>query len=455
MLDADEARARAELTVGMRAPPYYELWDPSEALPESLEEREQDVGYQQHRVNVFLPLLQAGDGVALAREAAIDVPPVLRMEIWAKLLDLASWEECDRAWEEIEAELAKPHPSDHQIEVDVPRCNARHELIGTHEGRQRLTRVLKAWCALHPELEYWQGLDSLAAPFVALTFDYGEGRAFAMLSRLVTRFLAGMFLQKNTSQLQTQLIVFNQLLAYHDPQLFLHLQEQQFNPELYAIPWFLTLFTHILSIESTMRLWDFLFLHDATMIHFSSIAVMRQLRTRLLGIDFNDLVLFFSELHSKSQIDMSQVLSDAVRIARVTPPSLCSDHSQENSSLWWEQKASLEALQEHVSPQLSAEDLVTLLKQNRVALLVFDVRSAEDFKECHLDGAINIAAQDVDLKAIEQVKTRKPIIVAIADRGKENDLPNVLVQAGVPRVCYLSGGMDALRKNGSVKLVSG
>ncbi len=38
-----------------------------------------------------------------------------------------------------------PSCSDHQIEVDVPRCNAKHELIGTAEGRRRLTRVLKAW----------------------------------------------------------------------------------------------------------------------------------------------------------------------------------------------------------------------------------------------------------------------------------------------------------------------
>ena len=454
-IDLEEARARARLTVAKETSVYYELWNPSEPLPDSLEEREQDFGYQQHRVNVFLLLLAAGDREAIAKEAAIDVPPVLRMEIWARLLDLESWEACDAAWDLIEPELADAHSSDHQIEVDVPRCNARHEVIGTDEGRLRLTRVLKAWCIRNPGLEYWQGLDSLAAPFVALTIDCGEGRAFAMLSRMVTRFLAGMFLQKNTSQLQTQLIVFNQLLAFHDPQLYLHLQEQQFNPELYAIPWFLTLFTHILSIDSTLRLWDFLFLHDATMIHFSSIAVMRQLRTRLLALDFNDLVLFFSELHAKSQIDMARVLFDAVRVARVTPPSLCSDHSQEGSEHWWEQKGSLETLQEHYSPKLSVEDLVNLLQQNRMALLVFDIRSPEDFKACHMEGAINIAAQDVDIRGIEQIKVRKPIIVSISERGRETELPNILVRAGIARVTYISGGMDALKLHGDVKLIKG
>jgi hypothetical protein len=164
-------------------------------------------------------------------------------------------------------------------------------------------------------LEYWQGLDSLAAPFVAITWNSGgEARAFALLQRMVRKFLSGMFLQKNTSQLQTQLIVFNQLLAFHDPKLFLHLHKHQFLPELFAIPWFLTLFTHILPIDATLRLWDFLFLHEATMIHFVSIAVMRQLRSRLLAIDFNDMVLFFSELHSKQGLDMEKVISDAVKV---------------------------------------------------------------------------------------------------------------------------------------------
>lgn len=154
--------------------------------------------------------------------------------------------------------------------MDVPRCNARHEILGTTEGRRTLTRVLKAWVASNPELEYWQGLDSLSAPFVALNWQERdtslcEARAFAMLQRMVRRYLSGMFLQRNTNELQTQLIVFNQLLAYHDPQLFNHLRKQQFSPELFAIPWFLTLFTHILPLESTLRLWDFLFLHDATM----------------------------------------------------------------------------------------------------------------------------------------------------------------------------------------------
>jgi TBC domain-containing protein kinase-like protein len=448
-----EAKARTKL---MAVPPRrdFELWDSANALPASLDLKERDVGYQAFRVAKILPLIEARDRKAVIKEAEIDVPPVLREEMWGLMLNLPPWEECEKHWEEVDASV-KPGPSDHQIEVDVPRCNARHELIGTTEGRKRLSRVLKAWCHMNPQLEYWQGLDSLAAPFIALSFHHNEGRSFAMLEKMVTQYLAGMFLQKNTSQLQTQLIIFNQILAYHDPALFLHLNSQQFNPELYAIPWFLTLFTHILAVDATLRLWDFLFLHDSTMIYFISISVMRQLRTRLLGIDFNDLVLFFSELHSKSSLDMTEVQTRAVKISRVTPPSLCTDHGKENSQLWWEKKCSLEDLQQNFSPKISVADLMMLLQQNRVAIIVFDVRSAEEYRLCHMEGSINIVPQEVDINAVEQMRVKNPIIVTIGERGKENELPNLLVEAGIPRVTYVSGGMDALKLNSLVKLVRG
>ncbi len=414
----------------------FELWKGRDPKEVSLDVRENDVIYQQMRVDRLAPLIAARDVKAVQREATIDVPPVLRSDVWAVLLNVPPWPVCAAEWNAID--VTADTPADHQIDVDVPRCNARHELIGTPEGRKRLTRVLKAWVLSNPGLEYWQGLDSLSAPFVAIAWDGGEDRAFALLQRMVRRFLSGMFLQKNTSQLQTQLIVFSQLLAYHDPQLFLHLQAQQFSPELYAIPWFLTLFTHILPIDSTLRLWDFLFLHDASMIHFISIAVMRQLRKRLLAIDFNEMVLFFSELHSKQGVDMVRVLSDAVKICDVTPNSLATDH------FFGQEKPSLSTLQEHFSPKLFVADFVTLVKEGRVAVLVFDVRSAEEWKACHLEGSINIVPSAVDMKAVAQLRKKKPIIVVIAPEGLEYQLPNLLVKAGIPRVAYLSGGMDAL-----------
>lgn len=63
-----------------------------------------------------------------------------------------------------------------QIEVDIPRCHQYHELLSSPSAHAKFKRVLKAWVVSHPQYVYWQGLDSLSAPFLALNFN-NEGKA--------------------------------------------------------------------------------------------------------------------------------------------------------------------------------------------------------------------------------------------------------------------------------------
>ena len=64
-----------------------------------------------------------------------------------------------------------------QIEVDIPRCHQYDELLSSCEGHQKFKRVLKAWVVSHPQYVYWQGLDSLCAPFLFLNFN-NEGKPY-------------------------------------------------------------------------------------------------------------------------------------------------------------------------------------------------------------------------------------------------------------------------------------
>jgi hypothetical protein len=58
-----------------------------------------------------------------------------------------------------------------QIEVDIPRCHQYDELLASPTAHAKLKRILKAWVATHPNYVYWQGLDSLSAPFLYLHFN--------------------------------------------------------------------------------------------------------------------------------------------------------------------------------------------------------------------------------------------------------------------------------------------
>ena len=69
-----------------------------------------------------------------------------------------------------------------------------------------------------------QGLDSLAAPFLFLNFN-DEALAWACLGAFIPKYLHNMFLKDNAIVIQEYLAKFSQLQAFHDPELFNHLDE--------------------------------------------------------------------------------------------------------------------------------------------------------------------------------------------------------------------------------------
>lgn len=78
--------------------------------------------------------------------------------------------------------------------------------------------------------------------------DYNENfyfvaKAFACLSAFIPKYLHKFFLRDNSAVIQEYLAKFSQLITFHDPELANHLQNINFIPELFAIPWFLTMFS--------------------------------------------------------------------------------------------------------------------------------------------------------------------------------------------------------------------
>lgn len=73
-------------------------------------------------------------------------------------------------------------------------------------------------------------------------------KAFACLSAFVPKYLHQFFLKDNSAVIQEYLAKFSQLIAFHDPQLANHLNEINFYPELFAIPWFLTVFSRMFTL---------------------------------------------------------------------------------------------------------------------------------------------------------------------------------------------------------------
>ncbi|KAI8814444.1 hypothetical protein BJ742DRAFT_734234 [Cladochytrium replicatum] len=309
----EPATAIHEKVRGDRAPRKREL-------PLSL--RERDVVYQLSRIRLFSRMLWEfpASEEELRNEARADIPPLLRGRVWAALLGVK--DESRFVYEALDTH--KETTTDRQLDLDIPRCHQYNELLASPAGHQKLRKVIKAWMLTEAkELVYWQGLDSVCAPFLTLNF-HEEWVAFASLRQFM--------------------LALTHLTSFHDPELSSHLLGIGLTPELYAIPWFMTMFSHIFSLDKIFHLWDTYVTESGRntgkaprlVFPFTALSILSQLRDALLSGDFNHVIspngfyipkliilkkcmVLFSDLPT---IDMETCITATQGFFQYTPPSM-------------------------------------------------------------------------------------------------------------------------------------
>nr|XP_033812404.1 TBC domain-containing protein kinase-like protein isoform X1 [Geotrypetes seraphini]XP_033812413.1 TBC domain-containing protein kinase-like protein isoform X1 [Geotrypetes seraphini]XP_033812421.1 TBC domain-containing protein kinase-like protein isoform X1 [Geotrypetes seraphini]XP_033812429.1 TBC domain-containing protein kinase-like protein isoform X1 [Geotrypetes seraphini]XP_033812438.1 TBC domain-containing protein kinase-like protein isoform X1 [Geotrypetes seraphini] len=459
--------------------------------------RERDTEYQLNRIILFDRLLKAYPYKKnqIWKEARVDVPPLVRGMAWAALLGVEGAIQ-DR-YDAIDKDT--PIPTDRQIEVDIPRCHQYDELLSSPEGHAKFRCVLKAWVVSHPDLVYWQGLDSLCAPFLYLNFN-NEALAYACMSAFIPKYLYNFFLKDNSHVIQEYLTVFSQMIAFHDPELSNHLNEIGFIPDLYAIPWFLTMFTHVFPLHKIFHLWDTLLLGNSSFPFCIGVAILQQLRDRLLANGFNECILLFSDL---PEIDIERCVHESINLFCWTPKSatyrqhaqlskhttesnggsraashISSDYQDLPKTDLAREPIRLIDLKSEVSPRISAEDLIDLCeltgsghyktptkktKSSKPKLLVVDIRNSEDFNRGHIPGSINIPfasaftaegdlVQGTATATLQSFKGR--VIVIVGHMHHIAEFAAHLVKVGYPRVCILDGGINKMKPTGLLTVLS-
>lgn len=457
--------------------------------------KEKDVEYQFHRVILYERLLKAYPykRAHIWKEARVDIPPLVRAHVWAALLEVEG--DIESVYSNIDKDTVTS--TDRQIEVDIPRCHQYHELLSSPTAHAKFKRVLKAWVVSHPQYVYWQGLDSLCAPFLALNFA-NEALAYACLTAFIPKYLHKIFLKDNSQVIQEYLAVFSHLIAFHDPELSNHLDGIGFIPDLYAIPWFLTMYAHVFPLHKIVHLWDTLLLGNSSFPLCIGVAILQQFRDRLLSFGFNECILLFSDM---PEIDIQRCVQDSIKIFCSTPKSATyrqharpskkpqkedsrpnlsyysRDYNDQPSTDLSMEPIPIEELKREKVPRISAEDLIELgeltgpahsksptkRKQNsKPMLLVVDVRGEDEFNKGTVERSINIPfhsafSPEGDLNPCPAVTTltssRSQVKVIVGSRGKNAvNFANEIIRLGFSKVCVLHKGIDVLRQTGLLML---
>ncbi|KRY78910.1 TBC domain-containing protein kinase-like protein [Trichinella pseudospiralis] len=434
--------------------------------------KEKDVIYQLRRMAILHRCLEAFPYTKdkLVVEARSDIPPLYRGYIWTALLDVP----CTIGYKYANIDKESPTAADRQIEVDIPRCHQYDELLSSPTAHEKFKRIIKAWIVSHPHYVYWQGLDSLCAPFLHLNFS-NESLAYGCLSSFIDNFLKDFFLKDNSEVMQEYLGVFKMLIAFYNAKLYNHLSKVNFQPELYAIPWFLTMFAHVLPLHKLFHVWDVLLLGGNAFPLCIGAAVLCDMEDRLLHCEFNECIILFSDV---PEINVENCLKKALEIYQLAPKTLL--YQRRLSAVFVNGKSNCrldpfsftlqvgtqlglhleEADKDDVAPcpEICAEEMLFLSerKKNDInnSLIIVDVRDKEDFDHYCIPGSINIpyssAFEDGNfllpsmLKNLLNKHYYMTVIVGSGSDLKARQFTLLLIGLNYSRICLLHRGIEVL-----------
>ncbi|KRX13889.1 TBC domain-containing protein kinase-like protein [Trichinella nelsoni] len=438
--------------------------------------KEKDVIYQLRRMAVLHRCLEAFPYTKdkLVVEARSDVPPLYRGYIWTALLDVP----CTIDYKYANIDKESPTAADRQIEVDIPRCHQYDELLSSPTAHEKFKRIIKAWIVSHPHYVYWQGLDSLCAPFLHLNFS-NESLAYGCLSSFIDNFLKDFFLKDNSEVMQEYLGVFKMLIAFYNAKLYNHLSKVNFQPE-FTIGKLNRLHLDVLPLHKLFHVWDVLLLGGNAFPLCIGAAVLCDMEDRLLHCEFNECIILFSDV---PEINVENCLKKALEIYQLAPKTLL--YQRRLSAVFVNGKSNCrldpfsftlqvgtqlglhleEVDNDNVAPcpEICAEEMLFLSerKKNDVnnSLIIVDIRDKEDFDHYSIPGSINIpynsAFEDGNfllpsmLKNLLNKHYYMTVIVGSGSDLKARQFTLLLVGLNYSRICLLHRGIEVLweRKN--------
>lgn len=200
---------------------------------------------------------------------------------------------------------------EHQIHVDVQRTFRRHFLFSRQYGRGQceLFNVLAAYSNHNPDVGYCQGMSSAAA---LLLMYFPEEEAFEMLVSIIENNGLETLFDKRLSKIPNIQQVQEEIFRTMIPEVYSHLLGQNIDICVYAVGWYLTLFTRF-DIRLVLRMWDFFLFFDFSVLLLFAAAILKFFARRILELEGEQLIEFVSTLDSE-KVDTEKVVSYVVEV---------------------------------------------------------------------------------------------------------------------------------------------
>ncbi len=178
-----------------------------------------------------------------------------------------------------------------EIQRDVPRTFPHHPAFSQNSMHDTLGNVLLAIARAAPKVGYCQGMNFVVGCFLTLT---KAPQAFGLALALVRHMELDQLWRPGVPKLKCRIYQFQSLLAAQEPELHAHFEAIGLAPDFFASRWFLTLFSYSVGPSETLwRVWDVFFHEGWKTIFRVGIAVLRDVKRKLLTMTLEEVSKYF------------------------------------------------------------------------------------------------------------------------------------------------------------------
>jgi hypothetical protein len=180
------------------------------------------------------------------------------------------------------------------IEVDLPRTFPNLLFFNsTGPFYQQLMEVLAAWAQYRPDVGYVQGMSHIAGMLVLHMETYD---AFSCFINLMEDLFFMAFFKMDLELIIRHLKIYDLVFSENMPDLFEHFSRLEVSPNYYLLDWFMTMFTHVLTIPVASRIWDCFLVEGEVFLHRTALGILSRYRSYFLAGDFERCVDFLRRL---------------------------------------------------------------------------------------------------------------------------------------------------------------
>lgn len=269
---------------------------------------------------------------------------------------------------------------------------------GDETYSDRLGAVLMYYCTSRG-VAYKQGLNEILAPFLLINSPESSlSSRYLCFYQLISKFLPSIYDDEMFESLQCILRLFEKLILYHDPQLCHLLDQNDLLPELYAVPWFVTLFARGLELSLLYQLWDIYIVYNDPFLHYyMALALILDTRTELFA-EKEECYLPAIMGRVVDKIKDSSRLLHYLKLALQYRSRTPLPFRQELHDISFVLKEGFSEREVRIRDQhclvIPAQDIVTqcfsdILEDGSIKYILLDIRSAAEFENGHLPCAIH------------------------------------------------------------------